>query len=70
MCEPSGGAIIARQNGQPLKNADSAVFELAQTFKDDIEWSSVESVMFLQQRPQLYSLLNMPNFTKTEKLNF
>ena len=26
--------------------------------------------MFLEQRHELYSLLSMPNFTKTEKLNF
>ena len=53
-----------------IENADSALFKLEQTFKDHIEWSSVESVMFLQQRPELYSWLSMTNFTKTEKLNF
>ena len=31
-----------------IKNADSELFQLAQTFKDYIEWSPVESVMFLQ----------------------
>ena len=38
--------------------------------QDHIEWSYVESVMFLKQRPELYSSLTMPNFTKREKLNF